>query len=324
MTTKQRVEEILEEKNGSYISGEELSKAIGVSRAAIWKAVESLRDEGLPVGGRTRQGYRMEFENGQLNLHSLQRLLPSCEIHFFDRVDSTNHVAKELAMDGARSGTLVIARTQEGGRGRLGRFFSSPHGGIYLTLVIRPTGGSGDALLLTSAAAVSTALAIQEVCDLHCDIKWVNDLLFQGKKVTGILTEGVIDVESGILSSLVVGIGINFCTQSQDFPPEVRSIAGSLYGGPSQVPQDVDQNRLVSCLVKSLLSYADTISEKAFLDEYRRRCVVLGKRIRVIERDVSTEVLALSIDDDAHLVVRYDDGHERTLSTGEISIRLAQ
>ena len=321
MTTKEKVGEYLIAHGGMFDSGQELSEQLGISRSAIWKAVEGLRDDGLFIEARTNKGYRLSH-NGQLSLAMLRKLLPSHEIHFHEDIDSTNHEAKALAAKGAPDGTLCISRRQSGGRGRLGRSFSSPHGGIYLSLVLRPHTSAEGALLTTSAAAVATALAIEESCHLHCQIKWVNDLYYQEKKVAGILTEGVFDLESGQLSAVVSGIGINFCTQERDFPPEIRQKAGSLFSGPSQVPDGVDQNLLVANLVRNFCSFSDHLEERAFLSEYRKRNLLQGRHVYLFQagKPVGQGVVS-GIDDNARLCVRMADGSLQILGTGEVSVR---
>jgi len=325
MSTQEQVLAYLQGRSGIYVSGEELSRKLGISRSAVWKAVEKLRDDGYSIMAKTNKGYRYSETDGQLSSIRLSELLPSSEVEVFEETESTNRLAKERAAAGCPDGTLVVARKQSGGRGRLGRSFSSPHGGIYFSLVLRPHWVVDDALLVTSAAAVATSEAIEETTGFSCGIKWVNDLYYQGKKVVGILTEGVLDMENGALSAVVVGIGINFCTQQQDFPPELRFVAGSLYGGPSQVPSGVDQNRLVAGIVNRLLEYSASLSDRAFLEAYRRRCFIIGKEVTVYQGGKQTgEGTVCGIDDDARLLVKGRDGGMSVLGTGEISIRLAQ
>jgi len=324
MSTREKVLDCLRRKEGSYISGGELSRRLGVSRSAIWKAVENLRDDGYAIEARTNNGYRFGTGDGRISLCRLKDFLPSSDIEVWEEVDSTNRVAKQRAVDGCPDGTLVVARRQSSGRGRLGRSFSSPHGGIYLSLVLRPHGDIENALLVTSAAAVATAMAIEETTSFRCGIKWVNDLYWQGKKVVGILAEGVMDMENGSLSAVVVGIGINFCTQQQDFPPEFRSVAGSLYAGPSQVPDGVDQNDLVASLVRHLMDFSHDLAGRKFLDAYRSRSIVVGKEISVFRGGKETaNGMVVGVDDNARLLVRKGDGSLLVLGTGEISIRLA-
>lgn len=324
MTTKEKVWLALNKNAGNYVSGQDLSEKLGISRSAIWKAIESLRDDGITVDARTNRGYAL-IPNGQILAKVLEKLLPGQEIHCHETIDSTNREAKELAAAGAPDGTLSISEKQTGGRGRLGRSFSSPRGGIYLSLVLRPQVHPESSLLITSAAAVATAEAISEVCGIDCGIKWVNDLYYQGRKVVGILTEGVVDVETGRLSAVVPGIGINFCTQKHDFPVAIRETAGSLFSGPSQVPQGVDQNVLAAVLVRRLCHYSRNLESRVFLPAYRKRNILLGREVNLIRSDAvwGTGVVE-DIDDDARLIVRMPDGKTTAVGTGEVTVRLAR
>ncbi|HKL58833.1 MAG TPA: biotin--[acetyl-CoA-carboxylase] ligase [Sphaerochaeta sp.] len=322
MNTSLAVLSYLSRNQDTYVSGQRLASEFGVSRTAIWKAIENLRDEGHLIDAVTNRGYSLIQQESLFDKGRLEALLPHVPIHLFDTIDSTNRYAKQLASEGCSTPTLVLAHSQSGGRGRLGRDFSSPKGGIYLSLIVEPPSSVSLAALITSAAAVASARAIEEVCSISCGIKWVNDLFLGGRKVGGILTEGVLNVESGALSSVVVGIGINFSTPQQAYPLALRPIVTSLYGKSSLVPKDIDASFLVAKLVSLLIGYSNTLSERAFLPEYRSRSIVLGKQIVINAQRRQRKALAIAIDDDSHLVVKTEDGKEETLSSGEISISL--
>jgi BirA family biotin operon repressor/biotin-[acetyl-CoA-carboxylase] ligase len=323
MNTAQKVLAYLHGHTDTYVSGQLLAENLSVSRSAVWKAIEHLRDEGHVIDAVTNRGYRLVSASDFLDRERLGALLPDLDLRLFDTIDSTNRFAKQLAAEGASHGTLVVSSAQSQGRGRLGRSFSSPKGGLYQSMVLRPRCKTEDALLITSAAAVAVARAVEEVCGIGLQVKWVNDLFLGGRKVCGILTEGVIDVESGSLSSLVVGIGVNVSTPSEAFDPSLRHLVASLYDGPATVPPSFDANLLSATIAKQLLRSCDLLPDRSFLDEYRRRSLVLGNRITVLRQGRGRPALAVGIDDDARLVVRYPDGSEEVLGSGEISIRLA-
>ncbi|MFA6681721.1 MAG: biotin--[acetyl-CoA-carboxylase] ligase [Sphaerochaeta sp.] len=322
MNTSLAVLSYLSRHQDRYVSGQKLASEFGVSRSAIWKAIESLRDEGHLIDAVTNRGYCLVHQGELFDKGMLEKLLPSVPIHLFDTIDSTNRYAKQLSSEGCLTPALVLAHSQSGGRGRLGRSFSSPKGGIYLSLILSPPASVTEASLITSAAAVAAAQAIEETCGFSCGIKWVNDLFLDGCKVGGILTEGVMDVESGKLSSMVVGIGINFSTPHQAYPPALRPIVKSLYEKSSLVPEDVDPSFLVALLVQKLIGYSTLLSERAFLPEYRSRSIVLGRDILIRTQKKQRKARAVSIDEDAHLVVVTEEGKEEILSSGEISIGL--
>lgn len=322
MNTTLAVLSYLSRHQDQYVSGQKLASEFGLSRTAIWKAIETLRDEGHLIDAVTNRGYSLIQQESLFDKEKLSSLLPLIPIHLFDTIDSTNRYAKQLASEGCVTPSLVLAHSQSGGRGRLGREFSSPKGGIYLSLIVAPPPSVSLASLITSAAAVAAARAIEEVCSISCGIKWVNDLFLDGRKVGGILTEGVLNVESGTLSSVVVGIGINFSTPQQAYPPDLRPIVTSLYGKSSLVPEDVDASTLVAHLVTTLIGYSAALSERSFLPEYRSRSIVLGKHILITAQKRQRKALAISIDDEAHLVVQTEDGQREILSSGELSIGL--
>ncbi|HKL59054.1 MAG TPA: biotin--[acetyl-CoA-carboxylase] ligase [Sphaerochaeta sp.] len=322
MNTSLAVLSYLSRHQDSYVSGQKLASEFGVSRSAIWKAIESLRDEGHLIDAVTNRGYCLIQQESLFDKDKLSSLLPSIPIHLFDTIDSTNRYAKQLASEGCVTPSLVLAHSQSGGRGRLGREFSSPKGGIYLSIILAPPATVSLASLITSAAAVASARAIEEVCSISCGIKWVNDLFLDGRKVGGILTEGVLNVESGTLSSVVVGIGINFSTPQLAYPASLRPIVTSLYETSSLIPEDVDASTLVATLVTTLIGYSAALSDRSFLPEYRSRSIVLGKSIVILSQKKQRKALAIAIDDDAHLVVHAEDGSQEILSSGEISIGL--
>ena len=183
-------------RQDEYISGEEISRQLGVSRAAVWKAVRALRAEGCRIDSVPNRGYCLR-PAGRLNAALLQAAPWSVVVP--EEVDSTNNVAKQLGTQGAPHGTVVVTERQTGGRGRLGRSFVSPPGGVYLSVLLRPELPLERLMHLTALAAVATRRAIDDCCGLTPDIKWMNDLLWQDKKLCGILTELSCEAESGRL-----------------------------------------------------------------------------------------------------------------------------
>ena len=237
-------------------------------------------------------------------------------------VDSTNTVAKELAAAGAAHGSVVAAGQQTAGRGRRGRAFSSPADtGLYLSVILRSGVSMTDAALITSAAAVAVCRAVERVCK-HTDlrIKWVNDLYRNEKKCCGILTEAAADMESGGVDYLIVGIGINLCQPAGGFPPELASIATSVFDA-NEHPAAV-RCRLTAAVVNELLPLAEALPAASFMEEYRARNLVPGREVTIVQNGAERPAHALSITDSAHLLVRLPDGSEEELSFGEVSLRL--
>ena len=240
------------------------------------------------------------------------------KIRYFDCLESTNTYAKELACHGAPEGTVIIAGQQTGGRGRLGRSFSSPAGmGIYLSVILRPNCYPEELMHLTCAAGVAAGDAICRVAGRMPDIKWTNDLLLDKRKLGGILTEISVNPVSRRVDWAVVGIGVNCCQKPEDFPEEIRDIAISLGISPSLRPQ------LAAELIHKLCSmrrFLFTVKE-GIMEDFRHRCVTIGSEISILRGDEIRHGTATDVDDDGGLVVRYDDGTIGTVSSGEVSIR---
>lgn len=237
------------------------------------------------------------------------------KIQYFDVLNSTNTFAKQLAAEGAAEGTAIIAGHQTGGRGRLGRSFSSPAGmGIYLSVVLRPDCRPEELMHLTCAAGVAAADAIGRP---DVGIKWTNDLVLGKRKLGGILTELSVDPASGMVAWAVVGIGINCCQQPGDFPPEIRDMACSLEMAPRDVPPLIAKLILALQQMRSRLLPGKTV----IMAEYTRRCVTIGSQISILRGDEVRHGKALDVNADGGLIVAYDDGSVGTVTSGEVSIR---
>lgn len=314
---------VLEKLRGSddFVSGESISEILGISRAAVWKNVKLLRQEGYVISSKTNRGYKLEAEPDILETEKIAAAA-NCVIagiHCCASVDSTNNELKKMALEGAAEGTVLIADHQTAGRGRFGRSFVSPKSrGIYMSILLKPE-SVADIAGLTCMTAVAICKAIKKVIDVEPDIKWPNDVLLGGKKVCGILTELSAEGESGEIRYVVVGIGVNVNHRTEDFPKELRDIAGSLYmtGG-----ETVDRNVLAGQLISSVLNmYMNINTERSeYMDEYRRRCVTLGKTVEFYMENRSFMGEVKEIEEDGALVVRLEDGQRHVIRFGEVSI----
>ena len=299
------------------LSGERIASDLSISRAAVWKAIEGLRKDGYLIEGVPNQGYRLSSVQPLLNQSKLFSLLPSYRIEGVDMIDSTN---SELKRRNPRVKTLLFANTQSGGRGRLGRSFFSPRGGVYFSLALPLNVSIDSALLVTSIAAVATAEALSEIAHVETSIKWVNDLYLGDKKLCGILTEGIISMETKTLATVIIGIGINLHLPINQFPAELQAIATSAFDGGR--PLSIDPNRLVQGIVTNIERLIEDLPDRSFLEIYRRRSNLIGKTVQVHEGVHSHPARVLGIDDDAHLLIADETGRTRSLSSGEVSIRL--
>ena len=242
-------------------------------------------------------------------------------LYWYDTISSTNTKAKELAREGAPHGTVLIADHQTGGRGRLGRSFSSPAGmGVYLSVILRPNCPADALMHLTCAAAVAMCDAVEQVAAFRPKIKWINDLVFGGKKLGGILTELSVNPNTGLIDYAIIGIGINCCQTASDFPPEIQNMAASLsmVSGKAVTPP-----QLAAAMIEALVSMDRTLlTEKdKTMDRYKKDCITLGKDILLVRGDDKSYATALDLDPDGGLIVRFADGSVKTVTSGEVSVR---
>lgn len=322
MELKQQVLKTLEENRGNSVNGTKIAEKLFVTRSAIWKAIKVLQKEGYQITAVTNKGYCLVQNNDILSAESISPFLKEkakefvLEVH--QSVTSTNTLAKELAGKGAKEGTVIIAREQTEGRGRMGRSFYSPEStGIYFSIILRPKLTLDNSILITTATAVAVTQAIEHIANVKAEIKWVNDIFVNKKKVCGILTEASLDFESGGLEYAVVGIGINIATSI--FPEEIKSVAGSIFlDKPRESPIS---SILVAEILNNISTCMDSLTNKKYLEEYRTRSFLLGRDILILRGKDTVQAKALEIDDKARLIVEYVDKRKEALTSGEVSVR---
>lgn len=244
---------------------------------------------------------------------------PGLDVRYFDTIDSTNTAVKKLAETGAAEGLVIISAEQTAGKGRRGRSFYSPQGsGLYMSLLLRPTLSPEKSLYITSAAAAAVAETLENISGEAAGIKWVNDIYMRERKVCGILAEA--GIKAGRVDYIVLGIGVNLLPPQGGFPEEIRDVAGAAY-----IEGDAEElrARTAAGIIDRFTGYYRTLAEKPFMEEYRRRSILTGQRVnvyRIIDGEPESATV-LGIDNDFGLVVRYDDGREETLGSGEVTIR---
>ena len=240
-------------------------------------------------------------------------------IHHFDTINSTNTRAKEMAAAGAPHGTVLIADSQTGGRGRLGRSFHSPAGtGIYLSVILRPSCPATELMHLTCAVAVAAADGIEAATSLRPGIKWTNDLVVAKKKLGGILTELSVN-QTGMAEFAVVGIGINCGQKAGDFPPEIENIATSLH---LCTGKQIDRANVTAQILLALEKICGQLQDaEAILGRYRKDCMTVGQEISLVRGDEIRHGKALDVDKEGALVVEFSDGHIENVASGEVSVR---
>ena len=320
---KARLFRVLAENDENYISGASLAKELLVSRNAIWKAVQSLRLEGYDISAVTNKGYRLNKSGDRLSEAAISGYIKTAgvfSVELLKSVASTNTVLCGMAAKGAPEGYVVVAEEQTAGRGRQGRsFHSPPDSGIYFSLLLRPGSKADDAALVTSAAAVATAQAIGQITGVEVGIKWVNDLFYKNKKVCGILTEATLDMESGMVESIVLGIGINITRPENGFPGLLENVATALIEK-TEGKENI-RCRLIAATLDNFWKYYLSLAQRGFLEEYRKRSIVLGRDIYVLSGEERIPAHALAIDEDCRLIVRYENGKKATLNSGEVRVR---
>lgn len=318
-------ENVLNELNNAEgaISGQQLAKKYGVSRNAVWKAVKALQAEGYVISGAEGLGYVLVQKDvlspAQIAADSSEYMQKygdnACFTGFntvcLREIDSTNTEAKRRSYQAPC--TVITAEEQTAGRGRMGRSFYSPtRSGAYFSVVLSGQMEFAGAVKFTALAACAVCRAIERLTDLEPKIKWVNDVYVNDKKVCGILTEAVTDVESGLVSEVIIGVGINLTTEC--FPKDV-TIAGSLM-------RSVTRSEIISAVTCEILQEMPYISQNRYIDYYRSHSLVIGRPIYFIENGVKTDAVAVGINEDGSLTVRTEDGKTVTLSSGEITLRI--
>lgn len=324
MQVKDRVLEALEANRGTYFSGEALAQKLAVSRSAVWKAIQQLRESGYPIEAASKRGYCLAKDSAILSAQSIAQYLtvPRLRLEVEQLVSSTNTLLRQRAEAGEPEGLALVAAAQTAGRGRRDHtFFSPPDTGLYLSFLVRPQLSAKDALLLTTCAAAAVALAIEDCAGVPAEIKWVNDVFCRGKKVCGILTEGALDLETGGLQYAIVGIGVNCFPPAGGFPEDLPE-AGSVF---AERPQGIEgRSQLAGAILNHFFKFYPNLAQRPFFEDYRKRSLVLGKEITVLEGTQTRTALALDLDQDFSLRVREADGTERTLSSGEVRVRPAK
>lgn len=319
---KNKILRVLEANRGSYVSGESLAETFGVSRAAVWKSVSSLRKEGHRISASTNKGYKLECSSDILTAQGIIAHLkedsPVSNVICLDEIDSTNNYAKKLAVNGQSHGTLIAANRQTAGRGRYGHSFESPAGtGLYMSLILRPETDTAKFQMITIADAVAVCLAVEELYPASrgtLGIKWVNDVFMNGRKICGILTEAVTGFESGEIESVVTGIGINVSTKK--FSASASTVAGAIFteGEPA-----FGRDELCARVAEYVMAFAENLDDPTILREYRERSVLTGREISYMKGETRMTGHVLGIDDEGGLVVRDEKGNTETLRSGEVS-----
>jgi BirA family transcriptional regulator, biotin operon repressor / biotin---[acetyl-CoA-carboxylase] ligase len=324
MTTDGQILQALRRAGTGFVSGAEISQRLGITRAAIWARIEELRQLGYEISASPHQGYQLRGVPDRLVADDLIGLVAGNEvigrdIRVFEETNSTNDVVEKLARDGVKEGVVVFAEAQSRGRGRLGRkWLSPPRRGLWFSVLLRPDLRPQAATQLTVAAATALCRAIRAQTELKPKVKWPNDILINGRKVAGVLTELAAEIDH--VKHLILGIGVDVNLSASEFPVELKKIATSL-----KIESGRHLNRLdlAAAILRELDADYQCIQRGRFAevaDEWEEQCITLGHRVRIHIGPREVAGRAEALDDDGALLVRTDHGHLERIIGGDVML----
>lgn len=324
MNVQTRVLNILLHHTDSPISGQVLADKLEVSRNAVWKAIEQLRDQGYEIISQRNIGYQLTRLTKQLDASQIATKLDpiwqKLKVKTFAEVTSTNNLAKEFAIQHPGQPALFVSEKQSAGRGRHGRIFESIlSSGLYFSLVIQPS--TSDTRYIpryTIAAATAIAQAVEAYTQESLQIKWVNDLFYKGHKVGGILSEATTDLESGSISAVVIGIGLNLAGDFSDASPEVAKVAGTIYG--HHLPDEFNRNRLLNLFLHFFTNYHQDLVSNHFMPLYAERLLGLNQHVTYQFNNEPHEGILTGVNEEGHLLVKEATGEIIELTGQEIHL----
>lgn len=308
--------------SSDYVSGQDICNQLGVSRTAVWKNIKTLKQEGYEIDSVNNRGYRLLSEPDIMDEMRIREHMHTKwmgnTIIYLPETDSTNTQAKRLGEEGAEHGTLVVTQCQTAGRGRRGRSWESPVGNIYFTFLLRPEVEVSRASMITLVSALALVKAIEKVTGLKTQIKWPNDVVVNGKKLCGILTESSTDLE--YINYVVVGIGIN--VNQTSFPPEIMDKASSLF---LELGHSVNRGAVLGEFLNQFELYYEIFIQTEDMSElvniYNEMLVNSGREVKIIEKGQERILKAIGIDQNGGLIVENADGKRESIISGEVSVR---
>lgn len=309
--------------SNDYISGQTICNQLGVSRTAIWKYMNQLKEDGYEINAVQNKGYHITEYPDVMTETELGSLFDNeffgSNIYYYDEIDSTNSEAKKKAENGAPHGTLVITERQTGGRGRRGKKWISPKGsGIWMSFILRPEIQPFHASMLTLVAAMAVVSALEKTEGVECSIKWPNDIVLNGRKICGILTE--MSAEPDAVNYVVIGIGIN--ANTTEFDEEIQSIASSVF---LETGRKIKRSQVVADFAKEFERYYEIFMQtqdmSGLLTEYNSRLINAGKEVKIIDMKNEFTGSAIGIDENGELLVKRENGYVEKIIAGEVSVR---
>lgn len=322
MSKSKAVKTIEENKRRTFLATE-ITKPLNLSTISISKAINPSRNDSYTLTSTTTTRYFLSKNSDFISKEGITLYLNDefkyIDIYTYKKVTSTNDIAKKLALNGAKHGTIVISEEQTNGKGRLGRSFYSPaNTGIYMSIILKLSLTTMDSVLITTSSAVAICDAIEKLTGINCQIKWINDIYLNGKKIAGILAKTSTNFESKTIDYLILGIGLNFTQPKNDFPEELRKIASSLFEHNNST---INRNLLCAEIANNILNMISKIENYDFISEYKKRSIVLNQDIIYTSKGISLIGKAIDIANDGSLIVKNSDGSTKILNSGDITIR---
>lgn len=321
MKLKEKILNLLNEKETEFISGQYLAELFSVSRNAVWKAVNSLRQDGYNIYAVQNKGYTLDgcsIFTGEVIKSYLQSPV---KIGYIPNVTSTNDVIMEYGRKGSEEFIAVVADSQSNGRGRKGRIFYSPdNAGTYFSILLKPNVHFSESLYITTAAAAAVTEAIKQLYDIDTEIKWVNDIYYNGKKICGILTEAHVDMESGTVDYAALGIGINIFEPEESYHQDIKNIAGAAFS--RSMFDNKIRCEITAKVIDIFYEYYKNLSNMTFLHTYKSRSFLTGKNVTVEKDGIIQKAFVKGIDDKCRLQVLFENGIEENLLSCEVSLSL--
>ena len=321
MKLKEKILNLLNEKETEFISGQYLAETFNVSRNAVWKAVNSLRQDGYNIYAVQNKGYTLDGE-GIFTGEIIQSYIHSpVKIEYIPNVTSTNDIIMEYGRQGIEEFITVVADSQSSGRGRKGRIFYSPdNAGTYFSILLRPNINFSESLYITTAAAAAVTEAMKQLYNMDTEIKWVNDIYYKGKKICGILTEAHIDMESGTVDYAALGIGINVFEPEKSFHKDIKNIAGAAFC--RSMFDNKIRCEITAKVIDIFYEYYKNLSDMTFLNTYKARSFLTGKNVTIEKNGIVQKAFVKGIDDKCRLSVMLENGIEENLNSCEVNLSL--
>lgn len=321
MKLKEKILNLLNEKETEFISGQYLAELFSVSRNAVWKAVNSLRQDGYNIYAVQNKGYTLDgysIFTGEVIKSYLQSPV---KIEYIPNVTSTNDIIMEYGKQGVEEFTTVVADSQSSGRGRKGRIFYSPdNAGTYFSILLRPNINFSESLYITTAAAAAVTEAMKQLYNMDTEIKWVNDVYYNGRKICGILTEAHIDMESGTVDYAALGIGINVFEPENSYHKDIKNIAGAAFC--RSMFDNKIRCEITAKVIDIFYEYYKNLSDITFLNTYKSRSFLTGKNVTIEKNGIVQKAFVKGIDDKCRLSVMLENGIEENLNSGEVNLSL--